>query len=67
MWKKQLFAQQYPFLYNIVQRKNMRVADMLAQRPLNIGFRRAFNDNKWNDWIHLCSRLMKVQLFSTCF
>jgi hypothetical protein len=55
-------AQQYPALYNIVQTKNVRVSTVLAQTPLNIGFRRAFNDYKWNQWINLCQRLMTVQL-----
>ena len=39
-------AQQYPSLYNIVQRKNVLVATVLAQRPLNISFRRSFNEGK---------------------
>jgi hypothetical protein len=30
--------------------------------PLNISFRRTFNEYKWNQWIHLCQRLMTVQL-----
>jgi hypothetical protein len=55
-------SQQYPSLYNIFQRKDMRVDDVLAQRSLNIGSRRALNDKKWNDWVHLCSRLMIAQL-----
>jgi hypothetical protein len=46
-------AQQYPSLYNIVQRKNVMVAPVLAQTPLNISFRRAFSEHKWNQWIHL--------------
>jgi hypothetical protein len=58
-------AQQYPALYNIVQRKNVLVATVLAQNPLNIAFRRAFNENKWNQWINLCQRLMMVQLTNT--
>jgi hypothetical protein len=42
-------AQQYPYLYNIVQRKNVLVANVLVQTPLiNIIFRRTFNDYKWD-------------------
>jgi hypothetical protein len=55
-------AQQYPSLYNIVQRKNVLVANVLANAPLNIVFRRVLSGNKWNDWLHLCQRLMMVQL-----
>jgi hypothetical protein len=55
-------AQEYPSLYNIVQRKNVLVENVLADAPLNIVFRRVLCDNKWNDWLHLCQRLMMVQL-----
>lgn len=34
-------AHQYPSLYNIVNRKNVLVSDVLLQTPLNIGFRRS--------------------------
>lgn len=54
--------QQYPAWYNIVQRKNVLVATVLAQTLLNIAFRRAFNEHKWNQWINLCQQLMTVQL-----
>jgi hypothetical protein len=30
--------------------------------PLNISFRRTFNEHKWNLWINLCQRLIDVQL-----
>jgi hypothetical protein len=55
-------AQQYPSLHNIVHRKNVLVATVLAQTPINITFRRTLNDHKWTQWIHLCQRLMRVQL-----
>jgi hypothetical protein len=55
-------AHQYPSLYNIVQRRNVLVGNVLAHSPLNITFRRALLGNKWNDWLHLCQRLMVVQL-----
>jgi hypothetical protein len=57
-----LLANQYPSLYNIVQHKNVLVATVLAQSPLNICFRRGLNDHKWNAWLHLCQRLMDVNL-----
>jgi hypothetical protein len=42
-------AQQYPSLYNIVQQKNVLVANVLANTPLNISFRRVLTGNKWNN------------------
>ena len=38
------------------------MANVLAHNPLNIGFRRALTGRKWTDWLHLCQRLMMVQL-----
>jgi hypothetical protein len=55
-------SQQYPSLYNIVQRKQVLVADVLAQTPLNIAFRRVLAGNKWTQWLHLCQRLMMIHL-----
>jgi hypothetical protein len=55
-------AHKYPSLYNIVQRKNVLVANVLANTHLNIAFRRVLTGNKWNDWLHLYQRLMIVQL-----
>jgi hypothetical protein len=53
-------AQQYPSLYNIAQRKQVSVADVMSQTPLNIGFRHALTGSRANRWIHLCTRLMDV-------
>jgi hypothetical protein len=39
-------AQQYPSLYNIVQQRNVLVANILADTPLNIAFRRMLSGNK---------------------
>jgi hypothetical protein len=39
-------AQQYPSLYNIVQRKNVLVSTVLGQVPINIDFRRSLNEHK---------------------
>jgi hypothetical protein len=46
-----------------VQWKNVLVANVLAETPLNIGFRRELTGNKWNGWLHLCQRLMMVPLY----
>jgi hypothetical protein len=40
-------SHQYASLYNIVQRENVSVANVLSHSPLNIEFRRAFLDNRW--------------------
>ena len=49
---------QYPSLYNITQRKNVSVHDVMAAAPpLNIGFRRDLLGDKWDAWSHLCSSL----------
>jgi hypothetical protein len=53
-------AIQYPSLYNIVRRKNVLVADVLSVAPLNIEFRRALTRNKWDIWIQLVCRLMRI-------
>jgi hypothetical protein len=52
----------HPSLYNIVQRKNVLVANVLAHSLLNIEFKRALNGNKWNEWLHLYKRIMTVNL-----
>ena len=57
-------AQQYPSLYNIVITKQVCVAYVLAQTPINIEFRRRLDGNKWNEWLHLCQRFMTVNLTS---
>jgi hypothetical protein len=55
-------ANQYPILYNIVKTKNVLVADVLNQYPLNIRFNRLLVGDKWDDWVHLVSRIMNVHL-----
>jgi hypothetical protein len=55
-------SQQYPALYNIVQHKNVLVSKVFATAPINISFRRGLNDNKWLEWIHLCQRLITINL-----
>jgi hypothetical protein len=34
----------------------------MASNPLNIGFTRTLNGNKWDRWTHLLHRLILVQL-----
>ena len=55
-------SHQYPALDNIVQHKNVLVSTAHASQPLNISFRRGLNDNKWLQWIHLCQRLITINL-----
>jgi hypothetical protein len=57
-------SQQYPSLYNIVQHKNVLVSTVLAQTPLNITFRRSLNEPKYIEWLHLCQRLMAININS---
>jgi hypothetical protein len=53
-------ASQYPQLYNIVNRKHDTVTNFMSSTPLNIGFRRRLIDDKWDQWVHLCQRLMEI-------
>lgn len=53
---------QYPALYNIVRHKNVMVAHVLAQTPLNISSRRALLGNRWTLWLQLCQKLMRFNL-----
>jgi hypothetical protein len=55
-------AEQYPSLYNIVQRKQVTVANVLNQIPLNIRFHRTSTESRWRLWLQLVQRLMSVQL-----
>jgi hypothetical protein len=53
-------AQQYRSLYNIVHRKNVYVAKVLNQTPLNITFRCTRTDDRWRLWLQLVQRLMHI-------
>jgi hypothetical protein len=55
-------SQQYPSLYNIAQHRDVLVSTVLAQNPLNITFRRGLNDHKYMEWLHLCQRLITINL-----
>jgi hypothetical protein len=52
-------------LYNIVRTKEVLVADVLSQIPLNIKFNRILTGEKWDAWdawVQLASRLINVHL-----
>ena len=55
-------ALQYPTLYNIVRRREAYVATVLQSSPLNISFWRTLVGTRWEAWLHLVRRLMKVRL-----
>jgi hypothetical protein len=55
-------AARYPMLYHIVQYKDVTVANVLANTPVNIRFRRVLSGNKWSAWLRLCQEIMVVQL-----
>jgi hypothetical protein len=57
-----VLARQYPLLYNILQRKEVLVADVMSHNPLNIEFRRSLTEKKWASWLHIVRRLMDIQL-----
>jgi hypothetical protein len=62
-WLEKLsLAQQYPSLYNIMHHKNVTVAHVVAQTPLNISFRTPLMGNKWTLWLELCQKLLMVNL-----
>jgi hypothetical protein len=46
-----------------VRHKNVRVADVLTQTPLNVGLTRVLRDGRCERWLHLVQRLINVQLF----
>jgi hypothetical protein len=54
-----------PSLFNIVRHKNIFVASVLAEAPLNIEFRRALTGRRWDRWLNLLHKLIDVQLNDT--
>jgi hypothetical protein len=38
------------------------VSTVLDTQPINMTFRRGLNDNKWIQWLHLCQRLITINL-----
>jgi hypothetical protein len=57
-------ANQYPALYNLVHRKQVSVANVMGQVPLNIGFRQVLTGVNADRWTHLVLRLMPIQLIN---
>jgi hypothetical protein len=55
-------AIQYATLYNLVQYKNVKVADVVNQNPLNISFRCVLRVERWESWLDTVERLMEVHL-----
>jgi hypothetical protein len=53
---------QYASLYNAATTKNVLVADVLGNVPLNIRFNRMLTGDRWDAWISLVRRLMAVHL-----
>jgi hypothetical protein len=51
---------QYPNFYIIISNKQILVADVLSQVPLNIRFNRMLTGDRWNSWIRLLRRLIEV-------
>jgi hypothetical protein len=56
------FQQQYPSLFNIVQKRSDTVAQVLSTIPLSISFRRSLSENNLVLWNDLVLRVMDVQL-----
>jgi hypothetical protein len=54
------FANQYPLLYSIVQRKKFIVAQVFGLNPLNIAFQKSLTENRWVLWLHLLEKLINI-------
>jgi hypothetical protein len=55
-------AAQYSSLYNIVTHKNVKVANVLSNLPLNIRFRRVLRYDRWDFLLHLVEHLKSIHL-----
>jgi hypothetical protein len=53
-------ADQYPSLYNTVQRKQVSVVNMLNHNLPNITFCHTLLENRWRLWLELEQCLMNV-------
>jgi hypothetical protein len=49
-------------MYAIVNNKNKRVAEVMANNPLKISFNHVLRGEHWETWLDLVSRLMNIQL-----
>ena len=50
-------SKKYPYLYNIVQRQHMSIADVLNHVHPNVNFRRSLTGNKWTQLVALVSKV----------
>ena len=55
-------AARFPSLFSIVRHKNVLVAQVLENNPLNIEFRRVLTGQRWVSWLQLVEELMRVTL-----
>ena len=59
----QKLKDQFPNLFNIVQRKHATVvAEVLSSNPLNVSFRRALVGDKLTEWYCLVASLLHINL-----
>jgi hypothetical protein len=57
-----MLANQFPSLYSLVCYKNVKVAEVMNQIPLNISFRRVPGDDRRKAWLNLVECLMEVHI-----
>jgi hypothetical protein len=55
-------SHKYQSLHNIIQQQKNCTANVFAQTPLNIYFRKALIANKWAQCLNLVERVMVVPL-----
>lgn len=53
---------QYPIIYNISHRKQMKIVEVLCTTPVNVTFRRAIVGNKPTEWHNLVARVANLNL-----
>ena len=59
----QKLKDQFPNLFNIVQRKHATVAKGLSSNPLNVSFRRTLVGDKLTEWYSLVASLVHINLY----
>ena len=58
----QKLKDQFPNLFNIVQRKHATVVEILSSNPLNVSFRRVLVGDQLTEWFSLVASLVHVNL-----
>jgi predicted kinase len=53
---------EYLSLYNVVRKKNVTMAQVLSNTPLNISFRRALVGKNWTKWLRLVGSILTIRL-----